>query len=229
MKQIVIIARIAATALAGCLLLGAAAAHAQTVYQSRGANGPVFSDKPQPGAKAIELPPLNVIDSATLTRGGTAEKSAAPPAPPKAGSQKAAGDTEAAVAYRGFSIVFPEHDGSVVANNAVFEVRVALDPALRLAEGHAIAVRIDGQPVGQRFTAAEFMIPPEFWGDTLPVPNRRIQLDAAIVDRTGAVLKEAAPVQFYMRHATILQHPPKPMPLPAPKTKRETPEKKGLG
>ena len=66
MKQIVRIARIAATALAGCLLLGAAAAHAQTVYQSRGANGPVFSDKPQPGAKAIQLKPLNVIEPKKL-------------------------------------------------------------------------------------------------------------------------------------------------------------------
>lgn len=204
------------TSLAFCLLLGAASALAQTVYQSRGDNGPVFSDKPQPGAKAVDLPPLNVIDSTVLTGGNTAEKNAAP-AQPKAGGEPA-GSKEAAVAYRSFSIVFPENDGSVVANTAQFEVRVAVDPALRLGEGHAITVSINGQPVVQRFTASEFTIPPEFWGDQLPAPNQRLQLGAAIVDRNGAVLKEAAPVQFYLRHATLLQHPRRPPPPPPPQS-----------
>ena len=54
------------------LLLGATTAAAQTVYETRGANGPVFSDKPQPGAKAIQLKPLNVIENAKLT--GTDKK-----------------------------------------------------------------------------------------------------------------------------------------------------------
>lgn len=201
------------TSLAFCLLLGAASVPAQTVYQSRGTNGPVFSDKPQPGAKAVELRPLNVIDSTALT----GEKNAAPPVQPKAGGEPA-GSKEAAVAYRSFSIVFPENDGSVVANTAQFEVRVAVEPALRLGEGHAIAVSINGQPVVQRFTATEFTIPPEFWGDQLPPPNQRLQLGAAIVDRNGAVVKEAAPVQFYLRHATLLQHPRRPPPPPPPRS-----------
>lgn len=190
--------------LAALLLLGAAAVPAQTVYETHGANGPVFSDKPQPGAKAIELRPLNVIDNAILT--GT-EKSVSPAAQRKASNEKSTGDRDAATAYRSFAIVFPENDGSVVANTAVFEVRLAVDPALRLGEGHAFSVSINGQAVGQRFTATEFMTPPEFWGEQLPPPNQQIQLGATIVDRNGTVLKAAAPIQFQMRHATILQHP----------------------
>lgn len=222
---------IATLPLAFVLLLGATSAPAQTVYETRGPNGPVFSDKPQPGAKAVQLRPLNVIDNAILTG---AEKDAAPPAQRKAGSdktggEKSAGDKEAAVAYRSFAIIFPENDGSILANTAVFEVRVALDPALRLGEGHAIAVSINGKPVGQRFTATEFMIPPEFWGDQLPPPNQRLQLGAAIVDRNGAVLKEAAPIQFQLRYATVLQrpHPLTPQPRPAPPAKPEAQPRAG--
>lgn len=182
MKRMIVIAVAAALALPVL---------AQTVYETRGANGPVFSDKPQAGAKAVDLKPLNVIDSP------------APGAAPAAAQRKAEGGKEAAVGYRSFAIVFPEKEGSVVANTAVFDVRVAVEPALQLGEGHAINVSINGKPVGKRFTATEFMIPAEFWGDQLPEPNQRHQVDASIVDRAGAVLKNAAPVQFYLRHASV--------------------------
>jgi hypothetical protein len=171
------------------LSLCAATLPAQTVYKTHGANGPVFSDKPLPGAKAIELKPLNVIESAPVSASPAASASPAPSAQ--------------AAPYRSFAIVFPENDGSVLANTAIFEVRVVAEPALLLGEGHAFTVSINGKPVGQRFTATEFTIPAEFWGDELPPPNQRIQLDAAIVDRSGAVLKQAAPIQFYLRHATL--------------------------
>jgi len=178
---------VANTSLALGLLLCAATLPAQTVYQTRGANGPVFSDKPQPGAKAIELKPLNVI--------------ALPPA--GAGSPAASGSKAANAAYRSFAITFPENDGSVVANTAVFDVRLALEPALQLAAGHAFTASINGKPVGQRFTASEFTVPAEFWGEDIPPPNQRLQVDAAVVDRDGAVLMQATPIQFYLRHATL--------------------------
>ena len=215
---------ISTTVIAWCLLLGGSVVSAQTVYETRGANGPVFSDKPQPGARPVELRPLNVIDNAVLT-GSATEKGATPAAQRKAssdrsGAEKSAGDKEAAIGYRSFAIVFPENDGSIVANTAVFEVRVAVEPALRLGDGHAFLVSINGKPVGLRFTATEFMIPPEFWGEQLPPPNQRLQLGATIVDRNGAVLKEAAPVAFQLRHATVLQrpHPLTPQAKPQPAT-----------
>jgi hypothetical protein len=52
------------------------------------------------------------------------------------------------------------------------------------------------------------MIPPEFWGSELPPPNQEMLLEASIVDGNGQVLKQAAPVRFFMRHARVL------LPLP---------------
>ena len=196
----------AAALVLAALSLGAA--QAQGVYKSQGAQGPVFSDKPQPGAREVSLPPLNVIDTSSDR---ASPSSTTPPRPSESGT---ATPDAAPPAYRSFAIVFPENEGSVVANTAVFEVRVAVDPPLQLGARHAVTVSLNGQPAGRRFTATEFMIPPEFWGDTLPPPNQRMQLDAAIVDGDGRVLRQAAPVSFYLRHASRLNLPPHPQPRP---------------
>lgn len=173
---------------------------AQEVFVTRGAGGnPAFSDKAPPGATPVTLPPLNVIEPIPVVRGVPAIS-----APNERGNP-----APAAPAYHRFRISFPEDEGSVVANTAVFEVRVAPEPPLQLGAGHAITVSINGRPVGQRFTATEFMIPPEFWGDALPPANQRYQLDAAIVDRDGRVLERARPVTFYLRQvAGVFRRPP---------------------
>ena len=191
------------------LLLPGAALQAQGVYVTPGANGPVFSDKPQPGARELTLPPLNVI--------APPPRPVASPAAPDSASDEAKDAARPAAAlfvYRAFSIVQPENDGSVLADTALFEVRVAVDPPLQLGEGHAFAVSIDGRRVGQRFTASEFMIPPEFWGDVVPPPGQRLQLDAAIVDGNGRELRKADPVSFFMRYAPLPNRPRHPLPTP---------------
>lgn len=191
---------------------------AQGVFVTQGANGPVFSDKPQPGAKEVTLKPLNVVPL------------------PKPDKTKPAADQQepvpanldaAAPAYERFAVVYPEDNGSIVANTAVFDVRVAVEPALKLGEGHAIAVSLNGRPVGQRFTTTEFMIPPEFWGGSLPPPDQAVQIDASIVDANNQVLKAAAPVRFILRYAVVINHvkrppghikPPRPPRPPQPAT-----------
>jgi len=196
---------------ATALMAVCAVVQAQGVYITQGENGPVFSDKPQPGAKEMTLRPLTVVAP-------TKESKAAVPAAPA--NQDDGKKTDAVpFSYRSFSVVSPENNGSIVANTAVFEVRVAVDPALQLGEGHAFTVSLNGQAVGQRFTATEFMIPPEFWGDTLPPPNQMVQLDASIVDLNGQVLKKAAPVRFVLRYATVMNHPRRPVPLPSARPK----------
>ena len=181
------------------LLLVAGLAQGQGVYVIQGKNGPIYTDQPQPGAKPVTLPPLNVATpppAAAASREATKEvtKEAAKPA------AEAAAEVPS---YREFAVVWPENEGSVLANTAIFEVRLAVDPPLLLGAGHAFAVSVNGRAVNQRFTATEFMIPPEFWGDAEPPFNQEMQLDAAIVDGSGRVLKSAAPVRFYMRHATL--------------------------
>ena len=184
-----------------CALLPTA--QAQDVYVIQGKNGPIYTDKPQSGAKAVALPPLNVV--APAPAGNTAVGASAKP--PSDDAAKPAGDgaaqTVEAPAYRAFSIVWPENEGSVLANTAIFEVRLSVDPPLSLGDRHAFVVSVNGRAVKQRYTATEFMIPPEFWGDSEPPFNQPMQLDASIVDGDGRVLKSAAPVRFYMRHATL--------------------------
>ena len=51
----------AAVALFCLMMLQIATLAAQGVYMTRGEKGPVFSDKPLPGAKEVTLPPLNVV------------------------------------------------------------------------------------------------------------------------------------------------------------------------
>ncbi len=206
---------ISAVLLFSVLLLQSAMPFAQGVYVTPGAKGPVFSDKPQAGAKEMTLQPLNVV---------------APPenrvtTPPAAAGKNDSMKAEVAVpSYRSFAVVSPEDNGSVVANTALFEVRVSVDPPLQLGERHAFVVSINGRPVGQRFTATEFMIPPEFWGDTLPPANQSMQVDASIVDGNGQVLKKAAPVRFFMRYTTILNNPGRPGHLPAIPPRQPTPK-----
>ena len=200
---------ILATACAALMI--SALAQAQGVYVTPGANGPVFSDKPQSGAKSVTLQPLNVVASP--------QRTATEPAVGAAGQYRVAKPEAIIPEYRSFAVISPEDGGSVAANTAVFEVRLAIDPPLQLGEGHAFLVNINGRPVGLRYTATEFMIPPEFWGDTLPPANQAMQLDAYVVDLNGQVLKRAAPVRFFMRYVQFYQHQRPPLkPLPPAKT-----------
>ena len=203
------------------LLLPGAALQAQGVYVTPGANGPVFSDKPQPGAREVTLPPLNVVAPPPRPVATPAAQEGAKDEV-KDGAKDAIRPAAVLFDYRAFSIVQPENDGSVLANTALFEVRVAVDPPLQLGEGHAFAVSIDGRRVGQRFTANEFMIPPEFWGDVVAPPGQRLQLDAAIVDGDGRELRKADPVSFFMRYAPLPNRPRHP--LPPPRLPAKTPD-----
>lgn len=190
------------------LMFQNATLQAQGVYVTPGAKGPVFSDRPQSGSREVTLQPLNVVAPEPASR-----PAASAPAP---GAGDSAMPEFSVPAYRSFSVVSPEDNGSAAANTALFEVRVAVDPPLQLGAGHAFVVSINGRPVGQRFTATEFVVPPEFWGDTLPPANQSMQLDASIVDAGGEVIKKAKPIRFFMRFVTILNNPRRPVPLPQP-------------
>lgn len=180
---------------------------AQNVYVTRGAHGPVFSDKPQPGAKEMQLPPLSVIPAQKLPQKQKASSGAAGDMLNDVAKGRVESKTPPQTPYGTFTILFPEQNGSVVANTGSFMVRLAVEPPLRLGEGHAFTISFNGQPVGQRFTANEFMFPPEFWGGSMPPINQRAQLDASIVDSAGRVIMNASPAVFFMRYTTVLQRP----------------------
>ncbi len=180
------------------------ASFARGVYVKQGPNGPVFSDQPAPGAKEVTLKPLNVMAPTPAENKAPAAESETPSQAvvPVEVTKSAALASD----YDRFQIISPENDGSTVANTAVFEVRLAVSPPLRLADQHAFVISLNGRPVNQRFTATEFMVPPEFW-EELPPPNQAMQLDASIIDGRGQILKRADPVRFYLRYTTVYQNP----------------------
>lgn len=220
----------------------APAALGDGVYVRQGENGPLFSDHPIPGGKEVELPPLNTMpavpaetvkeawpaggnaaDQATSRRG---EREVRPPSSVPSDAKAPAGDVADASPYQRFQILQPERYSGVLVNTAVFEVRLAVEPPLRLAEQHAFVVSINGQPVNQRYSATEFTIPPDFW-EQAPAPNQMMQLDAAIVDGKGQVLKRAEPVRFYLRYAVVPVRPPVLVaPAPAPRLPPGRPDKR---
>lgn len=193
-------------------------AFAQGVYVTRGANGPVFSDKPQSGAKEVTLKPLNVVPSTP----------AAPARPDSLPSGKPSGPNSVPVAeaYRHFSIVSPANNGSVLGDTSLLEVRLAVDPPLLLGEGHVFVVRINGRFVEQRFTSAEFVIPPEFWDDGYLPANSWMQVDASIVDGAGQIVMRAAPVEFHTRQRVVYPQPYPVVPVyPLPPSRPHRPVK----
>ncbi len=179
------------------LVAGSSLLFAQGVYVIQGDKGPVFTDQPQAGAKEVKLRPISVVPAVKP-----------PPAKPASSTPAAEPKNEAsAPVYDSFSVVSPANDGSLAINSGSFEVRLAINPPLQLGEGHAFVVSLNGRQVGQRYTATEFMIPREFWGDELPPSNQFMQLDASIVDKQGQILKREEPVRFLGRYVTILNRP----------------------
>ncbi len=171
------------------------ATHAQTVYESRDGRSKVYSDRPLPGGRAVELRPLTVIEPLPVV---------------PAAREPAVPEVAPVPLYRSLAIVFPEEDGSVAANHATFEVRVAVDPPLQIAKGHAFSLRLDGRSVPGRYTGTDMMIPPEFFGDVAPAGVQRHVLEAWVVDADGRQLLAAPPVAFQTRFVTVLQRPRPP-------------------
>lgn len=159
----------------------ATAALAQPVYESKDRAGPVFSDQPTPGAREVDLPPLNVMDPVT-----------APPAQqqPSPGS----------IAYREFVVVEPADGGTVHTNTGQFTVRCRLDPALQSGQGDAIVVRLDGTLLPTTRTSPEFDISSDEW-QLAAVDSVEHQLQLSVVDPSGQVRIVAPVVGFYVHRA----------------------------
>ena len=93
---------------------------ADTIYKSPGPGGPVYSDVPSSGSVPVDLPPPNI-----------AEPPARPAVQPKLPAQTKDTVQPKALAYRSLRITQPEDEGSASDNTALFEVRVAVEPALQ--------------------------------------------------------------------------------------------------
>lgn len=192
-------ARRAGLVVAIALSLTAGNVSSQVLYEKRGPDGPVFSDAPLPGGRPAAVPADNTMAAPVKSRS---------PAPPPSldAIPDAAREQARPFRYSSFAIVYPENAGSASANTAAFMVRVRIEPPLRLDLGHAMAIRLNGQPLPGRYTQEDFVLPPEAFGDTVSL-NQRYRLEASIVDAQGVALISAAPVDFYLRLAPRLPRP----------------------
>lgn len=169
-----------------CLL--PAVALAQTVYESKNQEGPMFSDRPSPGAQPIDLPPANVIDTDP-----PAQKQPQPAAP----------------GYTAFTILSPQNQDTLHTNTGEFQVILALTPALE--GGNAISVSLDGTTLPTLRNSLQFDITPDEW-QRAAAENVLHELQVAVVDGSGNLLITADPVRFYVHRASLLLPPKKQKP-----------------
>ena len=166
-----------------CLLGATLAPWAQTVYESKGKDGPVFSDKPSAGATSVDVPPPNVVSAPAV----------APPAP--------APSAPARPHYSRLSILMPEVQGTVHTNTGAFDVDVRVQPPLRPAD--RVLVQLDGRVVPTAFRSTKLRLSEADWQATATGHDGEHVLQVGVVDAQGVVLIESAPVRFFVKRATV--------------------------
>jgi hypothetical protein len=154
------------------------------IYESKDKSGSSFSDQPSPGARPVDLPPINIIEG--------------PGAPPP---QAPAPDT-APTTYSQLSVVSPANGGTLWTNTGAFDMQVQARPALQSSRGDAFRVRIDGMTLPRTYPGPAISISESDWARADAADNVLHSLQVSIVDQGGAVLLESAPVQFYLRRHT---------------------------
>lgn len=155
------------------------------VYESKGKDGPVFSDQPASGARPLDLPPLNVIEQAPLPPQDQMPDAA--PAP-----------------YSQLTIVSPANGSTIHTNTGAFNIRLQVNPALRVRRGDTLRVKLDGNPLAQGYSALAIHITEADWTSAATSDNVQHSLQAAIIsNQDGSVLIESAPVRFFVHRATV--------------------------
>lgn len=172
---------ILATALASCAIVSMA----QTVYESRDKAGPVFSDRPSPGASAVQLEAPNVIDVTPV------------PKPPPASAPA----STAPAPYRRFVIERPAEQSMVHTNTGAFGISASLSPPLRRSD--RVRVLLDGNLVPTIFRSTNIRLSESDWQDTVASLNGEHTLQLTVVDANGKPTIETTPVRFYARRATV--------------------------
>jgi len=162
-------------------LLVAAGAFAEA-YTWTDADGIVhFSDRPEPGAKRIEL--------------GESKSSRPRPTTAAVPTSGNAGDEQAAApqpfSYESIDIASPASEETLWNIEGVVNVSLAITPALK--PGHQVRVYFDGTP--QTVNSASFQLE-EVWRG---VHN----LQAEVIDETGTLMIRSRPSRFYVQQNTV--------------------------
>ncbi|MEW6353714.1 MAG: DUF4124 domain-containing protein [Pseudomonadota bacterium] len=171
--------------------LGLAAGASAAVYKYVGPDGQVtYSDRPQQGAKEVELPPL--------------APAAPPPAstftPPATTFAPATSGEEKPTVYTKLDIVKPANDEAVRENSGALEINLAIEPQLDTKAGHTVTILLDGKPVLEGQTTPRVQL--------TNVDRGTHSLQAQIIDAKGAMLASSGGITFHMKRISTLFNSP---------------------
>lgn len=171
--------------------LGMIASASAAVYKHVSPDGQVtYSDRPQQGAKEVELPPLAPAappPASTLTPPATTF------APAQSGEEKP-------TVYTKLDIVKPTNDEAVRENSGALEVNLAIEPQLDTKAGHTVTILLDGKPVLEGQTTPQARL--------TNVDRGTHSLQAQIIDAKGAMLASSGGITFHMKRISTLFNSP---------------------
>jgi hypothetical protein len=162
-------------------------ATAHDVYRWVAPDGSMyFSDQPRAGADIITLPEW------------------APPQAPRYLPPPPPGPANKAVftVYNTLTIIKPTPGENVRDNQGNIEVTLMLKPDLTTTEGHRIQVLLDGQAQGEPSDSLQQSL--------TGVERGKHTVVARVINERGRTLIKSRPVNFYLKQASPLFHPPRP-------------------
>lgn len=169
-----------------CLLALAPCDLPAEIYKQVLPDGTVsYSNEPLPGAEKINPPLPQVIPAAK------------PPRDEVESEQSGAATT----AYARFDISEPADDQVIWSNERAVSVNIAIDPALKIRQGHRLVILLDGSPATS--PGGETRV-------TLNEVDRGTHtLTAEVRDAPGRVLMQSATITFHLKqHSSLLSPRP---------------------
>jgi hypothetical protein len=153
----------------------------------------VYSDKPHPGAEAIEEKEVQTIH--------------APPVPPITPRESTA--PPAVAGYERVTVVSPEDDTQIRENAGNVTVTIAVEPALETKLGHKLALFVDGAQFSEPSTATQFQL--------INMDRGTHTLEAKVIGSDGEVIISSPPSEFHLLRHSVLHPTPGPgVPTPIP-------------
>ena len=149
------------------------------IYKWADENGNVhFSDKPQPGAETITLPPTQTYSPPKATE----------PLPPVPEISR-----QTTATYTKIMIVQPQDQETIRSSQGILTVITRVEPDLNT--GDKLQLIYDGSPVGPPKIEPAFTLKQIFRG------SHTLQLQVVSVD--GAIIGSSRPVTIFMHHTLI--------------------------
>jgi hypothetical protein len=143
-----------------------------------------YSDRPEPGAEAIDLPTYEPKPGSSTTT---------PASSRSRGGASQSGDAAEPFGYTSLTVASPASEETLWNIEGVLNVSLSLQPGLR--SGHRLQVYFDGTP--QTVTGTSFQLEGVYRGQH--------NLQAEVIDQSGNLMIRSEPSRFYVQQNAIGQ------------------------